>query len=305
MTRNLTYLLGMIIAILAGIFLYLNLCSECGNQVAAADTQKVQEEIVPPKEPDATSLPFSFKDGEYAFEVQDNFNFNLSSASFIDPLSTNVGDGIESLKNYLSQNTDKVINITGLYKSDETNTTAFPNLGVARANIVKNYFVSKGISSSQTNTFGSLMDDFVPLDGILLGPITYEIGAKAADSEDKLKALYDDIKANPLILYFNSGEASINLTPEQREKIAKISRYLDKVDGATCRVVGHTDNTGSRTTNIQLGLERADFAMAYLIRNGIPAAKIKTSSEGPDAPIASNATEERRSKNRRTVVTLN
>ncbi|MFD2586637.1 OmpA family protein [Croceitalea marina] len=305
MTRNLSYLLGMIITILAGIYFYLSCCSECGTQVADTDAEAAQEEIVPPKEPEATTFPFSFKDGDYAFEVQDNFNFKLSSASFLTPLSDTIGSGIEGLKGYLAENANKVINITGLYKSEETNNTAFPNLGLARANKVKNYFVSQGIPSAQTNTFGKLMNDFLPLDDTLLGPITYEINTQAEDADEALKALYDDIKANPLVLYFNTGEAAINLTPEQREKVAKIARYLDKVDGATCNVVGHTDNTGSRTTNIRLGLERADFAMAYLIKNGITASKIKTSSKGPDSPIATNATEEGRSKNRRTVVTLN
>ncbi|GMN09672.1 hypothetical protein MTsPCn9_17150 [Croceitalea sp. MTPC9] len=306
MSRNLRYLLGMIIVILAGIYFYLSCCSECGNQMGDTDTKAVENEIVPPKkEPDATSFPFSFKDGDYAFEVQDNFNFNLSSASFLTPLSDKVGDGIENLRVYLSENSSRIINVTGLYKGEETNNTAFPNLGLARANKVKNYFVSQGISSAQTNTFGRLMDDFLPLDNTLLGPVTYEITQQAEGSEEQLKALYDEIKANPLVLYFNTGEAAINLTPEQREKVAKISRYLDKVDNSTCSVVGHTDNTGSRTTNIRLGLERADFAMAYLIKNGIQASKIKTSSKGPDSPIATNATEEGRSKNRRTVVTLN
>lgn len=306
MTRNLRYLLGMIIVALVGIYFYLSCCSVCGNPVFENDAETVKEEIVSPKEePSPTFYPLSFKDGDYAFEVQDNFNFNLSSASFQTPLTDKIGDGIENLKVYLSENSDKIINITGLYKGEETNNTAFPNLGLARANRVKNYFVSKGIPSAQTNTFGRLMDGFLPLDNMLLGPITYQISQRAEDSEEQLKILYDEIKANPLVLYFNTGEAAINLTPEQRKKVANISKYLDKVDNATCSVVGHTDNTGSRTTNIRLGLERADFAMAYLIKNGITAEKIKTSSKGPDAPIATNATEEGRSKNRRTVVTLN
>lgn len=305
MTRNLTYLIGMIIAILAGIYFYLSYCSACGSQMAATDAGTVQEEIVLPKEPGATSYPFSFKDGAYSYEAQENFNFDLSSASFLTPLTTKVGDGIETLKAFLAENPDKVMNITGLYKGDETNDTAFPNLGIARANTVKNYFVSKGILASQTNTSGKQMNGFVALDGTLMGPITYEIGTSPEDSSEQLKALYEDIKENPLVLYFNSGEAAISLTPQQREKIVKISRYLDKVDEATCSIIGHTDNTGSRTTNIRLGLERADFAMAYLVRNGIPEARIKTSSKGPDAPIATNASETGRSKNRRTVVTLN
>ena len=304
MTRNLTYLLGMIITILAGIYFYISCCSECGNQTVEAETKTVKEEIIPPKEPEASSFPFAFNDGDYAYDVQDNFNFNLSSDDYLTPLSDKVGTGISSLKDYLTANSDKIINITGLYKGDETNASAFPNLGLARANKVKNYLVSQGVPSSQTNTFGRLMDEFLPLDGVLTGPVTYEITTKSENADDELKALYDDINANPLVLYFNTGEAAINLTPEQREKVAKISRYLDQVNGSECNVIGHTDGTGSRTTNIRLGQERADFAKAYLIRNGIPGAKINSSSQGPDDPIATNATKEGRSKNRRTVVTL-
>ena len=304
MTRNLTYLLGMIITILAGIYFFNSCCNICGGQTVDDKDKTTKEEIVPLKEPDASSYPFSFNDGDYTYDVQDNFNFNLSSDDYLVPISDKVETGISSLKNYLTTNSNKIINITGFYKGDETNTSAYPNLGLARANKVKNYLVSKGIPSSQTNTFGRQMDEFLPLDSVLKGPVTYEITGKSENADDELKALYDDINANPLVLYFNTGEAAINLTPEQREKIAKIVRYLDQVEGSQCNVVGHTDGTGLRATNIILGQERADFAKAYLSKNGIPEAKINSSSQGPDNPIATNETNEGRSKNRRTVVTL-
>jgi len=142
-------------------------------------------------------------------------------------------------------------------------------------------------------------------DNIYLGPVSYSLDAKSADADAELKALYDKIKANPLLLYFETGEASINLTPQQRQKVADISRYLDKVDGAKAIVTGHTDNVGQRSSNIDLGQGRADFAKNYLINNGIPEGKILATSEGPDSPLESNTTEEGRSKNRRTVITLN
>lgn len=303
MTKNLPYLLGMIITILIGTFFYFTYCSDC--RLATAETEQVQEEIIPVKEPEPTSFPFSVKDGEYAFDVNDNFNFDLSSSSVLMPLSENVSNGVESLKSYLLENSNKVINITGLYRSDEDNPSAFPNLGLARANAVKNYLVANGIPSVQTSIFGKLMDELLPIDNTLLGPITYEIEKGNENAGEALEALHDEIIANPLVLYFQTGQAAINLTTEQRQKVANISSYLDKVEGASCKVVGHTDNTGNRITNIGLGQERADFAKAYLVSNGISADKINTSSQGPDSPIATNATEEGRSKNRRTVVTLN
>jgi len=69
--------------------------------------------------------------------------------------------------------------------------------------------------------------------------------------------------------------------------------------------VGHTDNTGVASTNMRLGLNRANFAKTYLMQNGISEAKINTASKGQTSPIESNATKEGRAKNRRTVVTLN
>ena len=303
MTKDLPYVVGILLTIAVGTFFYFSCCSDC--RLAVVDQEEAQEKKVPALEPEASSYPFSFSNGDYSYTVNDNFNFELSSTEILSPLSGKVTNGVASLKTYLTQNPGKAINITGLYTANETNTTAFPNLGLARANAVKNYFTENGIVSAQTNTFGKLMPSLVPQEQTLLGPITYEIIEGKENAADEFKALYDEIKANPLVLYFNTGEAAISLTPEQRQKVADISRYLDKVEGASCKVVGHTDNTGDRITNIALGQERADFAMSYLIRNGITSSKISATSQGPDAPIAPNDTEEGRSKNRRTVVTLN
>ena len=265
----------------------------------------IKEEVVAPVTPEATSYPFAFSDGDYAYNESDNYNFNVSSSSILTPLSQTVTDGIASLKTFLTENTAKVINVTGYYTADETNNTAFPNLGIARANAVKNHLVENGISSAQINAMGKLMDDMVPQDNVYFGPIDYGLADNTAEVEDELKALYEKIKANPLVLYFNNAETSINLTPVQRQKVADLSRYLDKVSDAKTSVVGHTDNTGKTSSNMRLGQNRANFAKDYLIKNGISAAKISTTSKGQTQPIESNATEEGRAKNRRTVITLN
>ncbi|WKX77785.1 OmpA family protein [Zobellia laminariae] len=144
----------------------------------------------------------------------------------------------------------------------------------------------------------------VPDKNIYRGPVGYSIEEASADAEDQLKALYDKITGDPLILYFDTAEASINPSAAQRQKIADITHYLDKVENAKCQVVGYTDSQGSRKTNMRLGQERADFAKAYLMQNGIADEKIKTDSKGPKDPIASNATDEGRAKNRRTVITI-
>lgn len=302
MTRTTKYLLLMLLTILLGTYFFITCCSECGANTAE---EPVKEAVIP-KEPEATSYPFAFSDGDYAYSENDNYNFNASSYDILMPLAASMAAGISSLKTFLTENTGKVVNVTGYYKSAETNASAYPNLGLARANAVKNHLVSQGVPSASINTMGQLKEDMIAnKDGVYLGPIAYSLSGESDTAGDELKALYDSIKADPLVLYFDTAEASINLSPEQRQKVADISRYLDKVEGAIVNVVGHTDDTGVAATNMGLGQDRADFAKGYLIQNGISEGKINATSKGQTAPVASNATEEGRSQNRRTVVTLN
>jgi len=301
MSKKTLYLLLIILAILAGTYFYIHCCSSCGTDVGD-NTDSKEKIIETPVAPEATSYPFSLKDGDYSYNSQDNINFNVSNFAILDTVSPKVDAGIFSLKNHLNTNPNKSIDITGFYKSNEVNNSAFPNLGIARATAIKNYFTSKGIPSAQINVFGALKEDMVSKDNIFFGPESYAISETV---EEDLGALYDKIKANPIVLHFNTGQTAVNLTAEQRQEIADISKYLDKVAGASCNVIGHTDNVGDRNNNIALGQDRANFGKGYLVSNGIPAAKINATSKGPDEPIATNATEEGKAKNRRTIITLN
>lgn len=305
MSRALSHLLGIVITIVLGTYFFVNYCSSCA---ATPDVKSDPITTVAPLKttPKPTSFPFSITEesGSFDYNTNENFNFMYSNAAFLTPLDTTVVLGVRSLKNYLSQNNSKVINIIGYYKNDETNNTIFPNLGIARANNIKNYFVTNGISSTQMNTSGVVMETMVADEDTFLGPVAYAI-AEAENNKESLKQIYSSITDAPIIVHFNTGEANIRLQDDQRQKIAMIAAYLDKVPTATCSVVGHTDNTGNRAANIDLGLERAEFVKTYLKNNGIPAHQIKATSNGPDTPIASNIDEEGRAKNRRTVITLN
>ncbi|ASV30364.1 OmpA family protein [Maribacter cobaltidurans] len=301
MNKTTTNLLLMLITIIAGTYFFINYCSECGSSALEEPSQEpmVGEEIK------STSYPFAFSDGDFSYEVKDNYNFNVSSSSILMPLATGIGTGISQLKAYFLENGNKVINVIGYYASNEENNTAYPNLGLARANAVKNNLVEQGIPSAQINTSSTLMDEMVPKDGIYYGPMAYNVDIRSENADEELSALFDKINADPLVLYFNTAEASINLDMEQRQKVADISRYLDKVAEATVSITGHTDNTGMAETNMKLGMDRANFAKDYFIRNGISTDRITTSSKGQEEPIVDNATEEGKGKNRRTVVTLN
>lgn len=311
MSKKTSYFLGILLTIILGTILYYFLCcSVCCGKESCEHKQDETKSVVTPEIKDATKNAFMIKDadGDFNLEINDNFNFKTSDFSILDPVSQNVERGVLKLKDYLLANPSKTVKITGFYKSDEVNNSAYPNLGLARANSVKNYLVLHGVSSKQIDTYGKLNNGINPDENnTLYGPLEFGVltsGASDTSSMEALNKACDAIRANPLVLHFQSGQASINLTSEQRQKIADISHCVDKL-GVKVQVVGHTDNTGNATNNVVLGQQRADFAKGYLTKNGILESNIETSSKGPYIPIADNATEAGRAENRRTEITIN
>jgi outer membrane protein OmpA-like peptidoglycan-associated protein len=69
-------------------------------------------------------------------------------------------------------------------------------------------------------------------------------------------------------------------------------------------ITGHTDNTGFAASKKELSENRAIAGKNYLIQKGISADRIITIGMGDMEPVASNATEEGRRRNRRMVVTI-
>lgn len=311
MSKKTYYLLGIALTIILGTILYYFLCCGvcCGGEKSKNTVVETKRDVIP-KIKDASKNAFIIKDvnGDFNLEMNDNFNFKTSNFSILDPVSTNVESGVLKLKDFLLANPQKTVDLTGFYKSDEANNSAYPNLGIARANSVKNYLVLHGVPSKQIDTYGKLNDAINPdANNTLYGPIKFNVlttDASDTSAMDALKTACDAVRANPLVLHFKTGQASVNLTAEQREKLNNISHCVDKL-GVKMQVIGHTDSVGNANNNVVLGQQRANFAKDYLIRNGILESNIETSSKGPHVPIADNATEAGRAENRRTVITIN
>ncbi|MFA7274617.1 MAG: OmpA family protein [Crocinitomicaceae bacterium] len=303
MSKKLAYLFGILITILFGTYFHWKYCcSVCcvSNEVIIIATSENET-------PQAIVLNgFNLNAEGIDFNCAENFNFKKDEFNKVVPFKDSILFGILKLKDYLYKFPDQKIVISGFAMNSETNSSAFPNLGLARANDVKNLLVEKGISPGQIKIQGELVVDLNESRKMILGPIDYSFVSKMEDEGSNInwELLKTTLNQDPLQLNFNSGASSIDLTEDQRAKIADISNYLDNVEGSTILIVGHTDNEGDRSENTALGLERAEFAKNYLARNGVNPARIDVDSKGPDEPIASNKTLDGRSKNRRTVVSI-
>ncbi|WP_445819147.1 OmpA family protein [Alcaligenes sp. SDU_A2] len=99
------------------------------------------------------------------------------------------------------------------------------------------------------------------------------------------------------IVEFQTGSAT--LTNTGRQLLDELADVLPQISSQRVQIIGHTDSSGSRATNLALSQARADAVKAYLINKGLPESRFETSGAGPDQPVASNASAEGRAKNRR------
>jgi outer membrane protein OmpA-like peptidoglycan-associated protein len=100
-------------------------------------------------------------------------------------------------------------------------------------------------------------------------------------------------------IYFETNSAA--MSPDSRAVVDEIGSFMRAYENTVVDIDGNTDSTGSRDLNMGLSKQRAETVKNYLMtKYGYPAARMRTTGNGPDKPIESNDTPEGRDKNRRT-----
>lgn len=110
------------------------------------------------------------------------------------------------------------------------------------------------------------------------------------------QAVIDNALKNRII-EFESGKAV--LTPIGTQILDEMVVALNKVQNKNIKIVGHTDSQGDAQKNQLLSLQRAEAVKQYLIAKSIAATRLTTEGLGATKPVADNATEDGRKKNRR------
>lgn len=99
-------------------------------------------------------------------------------------------------------------------------------------------------------------------------------------------------------IFFDTGRAT--LTAESTPALEQVAALMRNQPALQLRVVGHTDSVGDFQDNVKLSQDRAEAVrLALLGRYGIDAGRLTAQGVGPSVPVASNDTEEGRSRNRR------
>ena len=89
------------------------------------------------------------------------------------------------------------------------------------------------------------------------------------------------------------------LLPASFPLLDQVVDFLNKHQAIRIRISGHTDSIGIAEYNQELSVKRARSVVEYIMKQGVAASRLEYTGYGLKIPIATNATEEGRRKNRR------
>ena len=184
------------------------------------------------------------------------------------------------------------LEIVGNYYEGEDNTSDFEDLGLARANQVKELLLAD-----------------IPEDRI-------QISSQKLGAPDKaLEGYFESANFNwlegergPVEILADRAIIRFPYNSVQKEVDPKIDAYLSQLaielreTGGTVHLTGHTDDRGSEERNETLAHRRAKMIRDILRDKRVRRSQIKTFTKGETEPISTNDTDEGRRDNRRVEV---
>ena len=104
-------------------------------------------------------------------------------------------------------------------------------------------------------------------------------------------------------VFFDTGKAV--LKPESKAQLDEMAKLLQSSPAMRVHVVGHTDNQGVLDANLTLSRQRAQAVVDALVKNHkVDAKRLSVAGVASYAPLASNADDAGRAKNRRVELVL-
>ena len=137
------------------------------------------------------------------------------------------------------------------------------------------------------------------------GPYYYQTIVTVKEMKQEVTAdassLADEInKSGHVAIYgihFDTGKSTIQ--PDSADTLNQIVKLLGDNPDWKMRIEGYTDNQGNAAANQALSEKRAQAVVAWLSSHGVAAARLSAKGFGQSNPVADNATDEGRAKNRR------
>jgi outer membrane protein OmpA-like peptidoglycan-associated protein len=188
------------------------------------------------------------------------------------------------------------IDVVGQYYADEANSTAFSNLGMARAHKLRDLLVACGVDSTKL----TLIDQ--KIDGLFTNNI--QVATEISPTQ------VVDMNSSEVQIVTNHGISEIYFPSNSTKEIKSetLDNFLKKTitDAGDKKIylTGHTDNVGSEEANRSLSINRCIAIKDKMLKLGADPNQVICEGKGSIDPKVNNSTEENRALNRRVEVTI-
>ena len=124
------------------------------------------------------------------------------------------------------------------------------------------------------------------------------------DSTKKTHSGEEVVLFEPLEVYFEKGQSSINKSEKIDNWLSTAKRYLEKNPNEKLIITGYSDSDGSDALNLDLSIKRADIVKNILSKEGFSLANLEIVGKGETEHLVANHTPENKAKNRRVSISL-
>ena len=200
-------------------------------------------------------------------------------------------------KTYLLEHSDKEVHINSLYSASENFES--PNLGIKRAEKIKEVFLNAGIPIEKIVLKSVIKDIDFNEEGLFTNSISIRFKELDEARIEELKTKFPE----PRNVYPTFSNSGIRINQNLRDLLKDVKRIVKERPEIQVELVGHTDNIGNEIDNYKMGLNYAKQVEWYLVaKGGIANSRIKASSKGETEPIEPNVNSSSRRANRRITV---
>lgn len=111
-----------------------------------------------------------------------------------------------------------------------------------------------------------------------------------------------------ILVKFDSGilfdTDKSDVKPAAQTNLQNLAASLQKNQNTNILIVGHTDDTGSDSHNMDLSVRRAEAVKSYIVGDNVSSSRLTVSGKGESEPIADNTTVAGRAQNRRVEIVI-
>ncbi|MFN3964136.1 MAG: OmpA family protein [Silanimonas lenta] len=242
--------------------------------------------------------------GMGVMEVLRNYEQELRAQGFEIAFS-GIGEAVETV-GYNNQIAREVLGMTGTYGNPEERAQwPFQNAAEAKAGYLAarkpgasgNTWASAYIVENTVDRWMNLPAGLTLVRFDVLEEKPREQRMSLVRSEEMARRITADGRIALYGILFDTDSATIR--PESEATLAEVAKLLQATPSLKLLVVGHTDTQGSFSYNRSLSQRRAESVVANLRAKGIAANRLFPVGVSFAAPVASNASEDGRAKNRR------